>query len=73
MPDHWYAWEMLPGYGAEDELDPYLSPIYVERVKPLKSGKGLLQIGFFNAFYAVGVQGFEPTVKVLRRTRNTCW
>ena len=38
----WYAWQMMPGYG-EDGV-PYLSPIFVHEVKPLKTGKGTIYL-----------------------------
>lgn len=59
----WYAWHMFPGYGG-----PYFSPIKICRIKPLKTGKGLVDISFFNAFYASGVQGFVKTLKVIKRS-----
>lgn len=34
----WYSWQMMPGYFGL--FEPYCSPIYVLRVKPLKTGKG---------------------------------
>ncbi|TGD72171.1 hypothetical protein E4634_16010 [Mangrovimicrobium sediminis] len=61
----WYGWQMLPGYG--NGYQPYYSPIFVQQVKPLKTGKGLLELKFFNAFYAEGVQGFELRMKVQDR------
>jgi hypothetical protein len=63
---HWYAWQMLPGYVGE--FIPYSSPILVTSVKLEKSGKGWLELGFFNAFYAEGVQGFTLRMRVLART-----
>ena len=62
----WYGWQMLPGYVSTYE--PYFSPILVETVTPEKSGKGWLQLQFYNAFYAEGVQGFNKRLKVLDRT-----
>jgi hypothetical protein len=59
----WYGWQMLPGYGAGD----YYSPIHVQHFKALRSGKGLVEIGFFNAGYASGVQGFLIEARVLHR------
>lgn len=65
-PLHWYAWQMLPGYGNK----PYFSPIYVRRISPLKTGKCLLSVQFFNAFYASGVQEFEVNLRVLKRAEE---
>jgi hypothetical protein len=64
----WYAWQMMPGYG--DDGVPYLSPIFVHEIKPLKTAKGFLRLNFFNAFYAEGVQNFSLKMKVLRRARR---
>lgn len=64
----WYAWEMLPGYGAHNrQMDPYYSPIFVRRVEPLKSGKNFLRVQFLNACYAQGVADFDLTLQVLAR------
>ncbi len=51
-------------------MTPYCSPIYVQRVQPLKTGNGLLRLEFFNALYAEGVQEFEIDLKVLKRAKN---
>ena len=67
VTERWYAWEMLPGYTSDSDFDPYASPIYVKRVVPLKTGKGLLQLAFLNAAYAEGVQDFELTIRILKR------
>jgi hypothetical protein len=61
----WYAWTMLPGYG--DDGVPYLSPIFVRDIRPLKTGNGILRLDFFNAFYAEGVRDFSFKLKVLKR------
>jgi hypothetical protein len=63
----WYAWEMIPGYTLAPDFDPYVSPIYLERVIPMKTGKRLLKLTFNNAFDADGVQDFELTVRVVIR------
>ncbi len=62
----WYTWEMLPGYAGG--FDPYYSPIFVSCVEPLKTGKGLLRLGFYNAAYASGVRDFSVPLRVLKRT-----
>lgn len=74
MPFHlhapgWFGWQMLPGYTGE-RCVPYFSPVHVKRVQPLKTGKGLLDVSFFNAFYAEGVQDFQVRLKVLHRAPN---
>ena len=67
QPNRWFAWQMLPGY----EVDvPYFSPIFVYEVKPLKSGKGVLRVDFYNAFYAEGVRNFSLGLKVLKRSED---
>lgn len=68
-PGTWRSWQMLPGYVGE-RMTPYCSPIFVTRVEPLKSGKSLLRMSFFNAFYANGVQDFTVELKVLKRASN---
>ena len=37
---------------------------------PLKSGRGILKLAFFNAFYAEGVQNFQVELKVLKRAET---
>jgi len=61
-PGRWYAWMMLPGYAG-----PYVSPIYVTRVLPEKTGKHWLSLGFYNAYYAAGVRDFSVRCRVLKR------
>jgi hypothetical protein len=58
---------MLPGYVSNDEFYPYLSPIYICSVQPLKSGNGLLRLEFINAAYAQGVRDTDITLRVLMR------
>src|SRR5260370_12073654 len=53
----WCGWQMNPGYFGE-RCVPYFSPIYVTRVTPLKTGKGILETDFFNACYADGGRRF---------------
>lgn len=65
----WFGWQMLPGYVGQ-RCVPYFSPIHVKRVQPLKTGKGLLEIRFFNALCAEGVQDCEMRLKVLQRASN---
>ena len=50
---------------------PQFSPIDVTRVAPLKTGKGILEIDFWNVCYAEGVQNFdEIRLRVLLRAEN---
>ena len=64
--DHWYAWQMLPGYIDEH----YFSPIKVNRVIPKKSGDSILRLGFYNAAYAAGAQNFVLELKVMVRAET---
>jgi len=64
IPRQWYGWQMLPGYS--DRYSPYFSPIRVERIVPRKTGKRILTVAFFNAFYAEGVQDFEIDLAILQ-------
>lgn len=64
--DKWYGMTLYPGYG---DL-PYHSPIRVKEVRPLKSGAGLLDIDFFNAAYAEGVQNFTYSLRILKRAEQ---
>jgi hypothetical protein len=65
-PRHWYGWQMLPGYDGEQYV-PHFSPILLEEVTPRKTGKGILTVGFFNAFYPEGVQDFTLDLRILKR------
>jgi len=42
-------------------------PIRISRVEPLKTGRDLLRLSFFNACYASGVQDFNLDLRVLYR------
>ncbi len=61
---HWYAWQMLPGYG--DGM-PYFSPIFVQRVRLWPNNPNIFDVYFDNVLYAVGVQGFHKTIRPLLR------
>jgi len=66
----WFGWQMNPGYVGE-RCVPYFSPIHVTRVAPLKTGKGILEIDFWNVCYAEGVQNFAGMrLKILLRAEN---
>jgi hypothetical protein len=65
----WFGWQMVPGYLGE-RCVPYFSPVLMRGVKPLKSGKGLLQVDFGNALYAQGLQDFSLHLRVLQRAPN---
>ncbi len=68
-PERWYAWVMAPGYESELQFRPYGSSIWVEWVRPLKTGTNCLNLRFYNAFYPGGVRDFELDLRVLKRTR----
>ena len=61
--DRWYAWEMLPGYTD----NRYYSPIRVEKIQPLQTGRGIFELHFWNACYAEGVRDFSMRLMVLHR------
>ncbi len=63
----WYAWQMLPGYGAPGH---YYSPIRISRIKPKKRGDGTLRLEFYNAGYAEGVRDFHLELGVLIRAKD---
>lgn len=67
-PGRWYGWQMLPGYTTG--FSPYFSPIRIERVVPKKTGAGWLDVAFYNAFYAQGVQEFHISARILIRGEN---
>lgn len=52
---------MFPGYSQT----PYISPIRIEGVTPLKTGRKDLRVDFYNAFYAQGVRGFSMVLRLL--------
>lgn len=61
--EQWYSWEMLPGYTG----NRYYSPIRIENIQPMHTGRGILQLHFWNACYAEGVQSFSLRLMVLHR------
>ena len=65
-PGDWAAMEMWPGY-AEPSV-PYFSPVRIDGVEPLKTGRQQILIRFFDAAYAEGVQDFSLRLQVLART-----
>ncbi len=64
-PHHWYACQILPGYG-EEHSQPYYSPIYVTRVVPRRTGRAILALDFINVLYLDGAQDFSLHLQVLR-------
>lgn len=68
-PGTWRSWQMLPGYFGP-RMTPYCSLVYIQGVTPLKTGKGLLKLAFFNALYAEGVRDFHVELRILKRASN---
>jgi hypothetical protein len=68
-PNCWYAWQMIPGYIGERSV-PYCSPIFMQRVVPRKTGKGVLGVSFVNVFYAEGVQDFSLDMRILKHAAD---
>ena len=69
VPDRWYGWQMVPGYLGERNV-PYFSPIRVFSITPLKTGRGILKMSFWNVLYADGVQDFNLDLRVLKHEAN---
>jgi hypothetical protein len=69
VPDRWYGWQMIPGYGGEHNV-PYFSPIFVTRVTPKKTGRRILNVSFRNVLYAEGVQHFQLDLRILTHRPN---
>jgi hypothetical protein len=63
----WYYWTMFPGYGTDG---PYRSPILIERVVALRTGKGLFRLSFYNSNYASGVRDFAVLCRTLKRAEG---
>ena len=59
----WWCWleapVLLPGWGA--------SPVFVTRVEPLKTGKGMLRLSFIQAIHRVTAREREVVLRVLFR------
>ena len=66
--DVWYSLQMLPGYHSS--LSPYYSPIKVQEINPLKTGKSILRIRFLNVGYAQGVQDFKKEIRIIKHSEN---
>jgi len=69
VPDRWYGWQMVPGYFGERNV-PYFSPMRVVSITPLKTGRGILKMSFWNILYAEGVQDFNLDLRVLKHEAN---
>lgn len=60
---------MFPGYLGEFCV-PYFSPIFIEKIEGMKTGKNIIKLNFLNALYAQGVQNFEFNLQILKRSEN---
>ena len=58
----WFAMEHIFA-----DAHRHYSPVWIENVNPLPSGKGVLELTFFHANYPEGVQGKIYQVRVLQR------
>jgi hypothetical protein len=47
------------------------SPIWIEEVKPMQSGKGLLEVAFWDGNYPEGVQNEVYLLRVMRRAAGS--
>lgn len=54
-PRRWYAWETVPGERPESALRP-CTPAFVTEVTALKTGKGVLRVGFVVALRPVAAE-----------------
>lgn len=68
VPHAWYAMEIFGASGAP--TNPHVSPIFLKAVEPLKTGRGLLKVEFFHAYYPEGVQNKEYVLRVLHRSSS---
>jgi hypothetical protein len=69
----WYAAEFIgDAYIDKGEGRSYISysPIRVNSVSPLKTGRGELVLAFFHANYPEGVQGKSYHLRVVERQKN---
>lgn len=52
------------------DFDPYVSPIFLHSVAPLKTGKSKLRLQFANVCHAQGVQDFKLDLQILHRAAH---
>lgn len=69
VEQQWYAWQMIPGYLGTRNI-PYFSPILIRKVRPMKTGRGILQLDFLNLLYAEGVQDFTCDLRIIKHSEN---
>jgi len=68
QPRRWYACEFIGDEFEEDRCS--YSPIRIERLDPLHTGKSRLRLGFYHANYPEGVRSKIYTLVVLERGRR---
>lgn len=62
QPRTWYAMEYV-----FRSAERHFSPIWVQEIKPLKTGAGMLRLHFFHANYPEGVQDKIYDLQVVQR------
>jgi hypothetical protein len=62
---------MAPGYVSDGEFDPYVSPIYVVSIEPLKTGRDLLRLRFIVKFWS-GRLPFEGQIYHWDYAKRVC-
>lgn len=67
-PGKWYACEII-GDEFDDDLCAY-SPIRVNHIRPLNTGKRTLELGFYHANYPAGVRDKTYTLETVERGRR---
>lgn len=53
-----------------DRIGRDRSPVRITSIVPLQTGRSLLKVGFFHAFYPAGVQEKEYELQVIGRTQD---
>lgn len=66
-PGRWYAVELIDDEFESDDPRRF-SPVYIYRVRPLRTGARLLRVRFWHENYHEGAQGREGDWKILERT-----
>ena len=66
----WFGFQMLPGYIGTGGCVPVYAPVFVQRVQAFKTGRGEMEVSYFNPLYAHGVQQFDVCLRVLLRAEG---
>ena len=64
----WYACEIIGDEFEEDKCS--YSPIRIDRVEPLKRGKGVFRLSFYHGNYPEGVRSKAYTLQTIKRERS---